>query len=336
MNVLAVRQDNNGDVLLAGPAIRALAARANVILVCGPSGAAAAATLPGVARWLVYEAAWIQAEPSPVDFARTQAFVAEIAAALIDEAVIFTSFHQSALPMALLLRLAGVRRVSAISTDYAGSLLDVRHRVDDNVHEVERALSLAAAAGFRLPAHDDARLAMAVGAENPVARLRPYVVVHPGATVSARAWAPANNRALVAELRARGSNVVVTGGQVERELCARVAGRDGYDLSGRTDFATLARVIADADAIVVGNTGAAHVAAAVATPVVSLFAPTIPAARFRPWRVPHELLGDQDIACAGCRARRCPIAGQPCLDVDTAEVIDALDRLVERTFSCAS
>jgi ADP-heptose:LPS heptosyltransferase len=335
--VLAVRQDNNGDVLLAGPAIRALAARATVTLVCGPSGAAAAATLPGVARFLVYEAGWIEANPQPVDLDRTQAFVGEIGAARIDEAVIFTSFHQSALPMALLLRMAGVRRVSAISTDYGGSLLDLRHRVDDDLHEVERALSLAAAAGFCLPAHDDARLAMAVAAHNPVARLRPYVVVHPGATVPARAWSPAKNRALVAALRARGSDVVVTGGASERELCAAVAGDDAYDLGGRTDFATLARVIADAEAIVVGNTGAAHVAAAVGTPVVSLFAPTIPAARFGPWHVPHALLGNQLIACAGCRARRCPLPDQPCLtDIGTPDVIDALDRLVGRTLSCAS
>jgi ADP-heptose:LPS heptosyltransferase len=177
---------------------------------------------------------------------------------------------------------------------------------------------------------------MSVGAHNPIARLRPYVVVHPGATVRARAWSPAKNRALVAAHIARGGNVVVTGGRDERELCAAVAGDDAHDLSGRTDFRTLARVIADADAIVVGNTGAAHVAAAVGTPVVSLFAPTIPAARFRPWRVPHVLLGNQDIACAGCRARRCPLPEQPCLgNVGTAEVMDALDALCGHTLSCA-
>lgn len=337
MNVLAVRQDNNGDVLLAGPAIRALAVQANVTLVCGPSGAAAAAALPGVARRIVFEAAWIEAEPRPVDAARTQTFVAEIAAARIDEALIFTSFHQSALPMALLLRLAGVPGISAISTDYGGALLDLRHRVDDDLHEVERALSLAAAAGFGLPDNDDARLAMTVAAHNPAARLRPYVVVHPGATVPARAWSPEKNRALVAALRARGTNVVITGGNGERTLCAGVAAGGAVDLSGRTDFRTLARVIADAEAIVVGNTGAAHVAAAVGTPVVSLFAPTIPSARFRPWRVDHVLLGDQEIGCAGCRARRCPLPRQLCLDTTTpADAIAALDRIAARALRCAS
>jgi ADP-heptose:LPS heptosyltransferase len=358
MNVLAVRQDNNGDVLLMGPALRALAARASRLsLVCGPSGFAAARALPGVDDVLMFEAGWIEANPHAVDGALVQAFVERVARLRIDDAVIFTSFHQSPLPAALLLRMAGVPRISAISEDYPGALLDVRHRgVPDDVHEVERALSLARAAGYELPPHDEGRLAMRVAQRNPVAHLAPYVVVHPGATVPARAWDPRANRDLVAALTARGETVVVTGGASERELCAYVAGADATpaggdmrnrasrdatnpalgtatnlalgtatNLAGETDFVTLARVIADADALIVGNTGAAHVAAAVGTPVVSLFPPTIPAARFRPWMVPHVLLGDQDITCRGCRARECPLEDQPCLGVVTiADVLAAL------------
>jgi ADP-heptose:LPS heptosyltransferase len=65
----------------------------------------------------------------------------------------------------------------------------------------------------------------------------------------------------------------------------------------------------------------------VGTPVVSLFAPTVPAARWRPWRVPHELLF-VDVPCAGCRARECPVPGHPCLGgVGVADVLAAVDRL---------
>ena len=330
MNLLAVRQDNNGDVLLMGPALRALAARASrLALVCGPSGAAAARALPGIDAVIVFEAAWIEADPHAVERAQIDAFVDRVAALQIDDAVIFTSFHQSPLPAALLLRLAGVPRICAISDDYPGALLEVRHRgVPDDVHEVERALSLARAAGYELPPHDEGRLAMRVAERNPAAQRAPYVVVHPGATVAARAWSPGANRALVAALAARGENVVVTGGAAERALCAYVAGNDATNLAGATDFVTLARVIADADAIVVGNTGAAHVAAAVGTPVVSLFPPTIPAARFRPWMVPHVLLGDQQVACRGCRARVCPFEDQPCLGaVRVDDVLAALAAL---------
>jgi heptosyltransferase III len=99
-------------------------------------------------------------------------------------------------------------------------------------------------------------------------------------------------------------------------------------VAGRTDLGELAEVLAGASAVVVGNTGPAHLAAAVGTPVVSIFPPTVPAERWRPWGVPHLLLGDQHVACAGCRARVCPIAGQPCLSgVRPAEVVAAVEHL---------
>ncbi len=150
--------------------------------------------------------------------------------------------------------------------------------------------------------------------------------MHPGASVPARAWAPERHAALVEALVACGRQVVVTGAPSERALTARVAG-PALDLGGETDFAGLAGVLAGADAVVVGNTGPAHLAAAVGTPVVSLFAPTVPAVRWRPWRVRHELLY-VDVPCAGCRARRCPVAGHPCLGgVGVDDVLAAVERL---------
>ena len=68
----------------------------------------------------------------------------------------------------------------------------------------------------------------------------------------------------------------------------------------------------------VGNTGPAHLAAAVGTPVVSLFAPVVPAARWAPYGVPSVLLGDQDAPCRGTRATDCPVPGHPCLASVTA------------------
>jgi len=328
-HVLAVRLDNDGDVLLAGPAIRALAAGCDrVTLLCGPRGRQAAALLPGVDEVVVWRAPWIDPEPEPVDRAEIEALVEHIAALRIDRALVFGSFHQSPLPTALLLRLAGVPWIGATSVDYPGALLDLRHRIRDDVHEVERSLDLVRHAGFALPPGDDGRLAVR---RSPAgAPYEAHVVVHPGASVPARAWAPDRNAALVDALVASGRRVVVTGGPSERALTAHVAGgdRDGVvDLGGETDLAALAEVIAAARAIVVGNTGPAHLAAAVGTPVVSLFAPTVPAVRWRPWCVPHELLY-VDVPCAGCRARVCPVEGHPCLNgVDVDDVVAAVDRL---------
>ena len=46
--VLVARLDSVGDVLLTGPAIRAIAATAEVALLCGPTGVPAGRLLPGV------------------------------------------------------------------------------------------------------------------------------------------------------------------------------------------------------------------------------------------------------------------------------------------------
>ncbi|HET9691284.1 MAG TPA: glycosyltransferase family 9 protein [Acidimicrobiales bacterium] len=332
--MLVARCDNVGDVLLAGPAVRAVAAAAGpVTFLSSPQGAPAAELLPGVGEVVAERLAWIDAAPPPVDRGSLEAMVDRLGALGVEEAVILTSWHQSPLPLAMLLRAAGVERITANSTDYPGSLLDVRVQVDDDLHEVERGVQIAAAAGFAAPAGDDLSLAVR-GPLPPVAGLpaAPYVVLHPGASVPARAWAPARMAEAAAELARRGARVVVTGGRGEAELCAAVAaaaGPAGTDLSGRTDLAGLATVIASARAVVVGNTGPAHLAAAVGTPVVSLYAPTVPAQRWLPWRVPVRVLGDLGIPCAGCRARTCPVPGHPCIDsVPAAAVADAVDDLV--------
>jgi ADP-heptose:LPS heptosyltransferase len=325
-HVLVARLDNEGDVLLAGPAIRAVAAGAGrVTLLCGPRGRQAAALLPGIDDVMVRRAEWIDPHPEPVDRAAIDAFVDDLAGRRFDEAIVLGSFHQSPLPLALLLRMAGVPRIAATSVDYPGSLLDVRHRISDDVHEVERSLSLVATLGYELPAGDDRALRVRRPRAAPLGG--GYIVVHPGASVPARAWAPERNAALVRALAAEGRRVVVTGGPGECGLTALVAGEDGEDLGGATDFAGLADVLANAACVVVGNTGPAHLAAAVGTPVVSLYAPTVPPVRWRPWRVAHELLY-VDVPCAGCRARECPVPGHPCLGgVEVEDVVAAVGRL---------
>ncbi|NYI04107.1 glycosyltransferase family 9 protein [Allostreptomyces psammosilenae] len=330
-HVLAVRLDALGDVLLAGPALRALAAGADRLTVlAGPDGAAAARLLPGVDAVLTWHCPWIAAEPPGVDPADVAALVDRIRALAVDEAVVFTSFHQSPLPTALLLRLAGVPRISAISADYPGALLDVRHRVDDDLPEPERARSLAEAAGFPVPDGDDGRLRVA-GPLPDTTHLTGgdgHVVVHPGASAPARRWPAERCAEAVRALTAAGHRVVVTGAPGETALTARVAGRYGTDLGGRTPLPELASVLASAAAVVAPNTGPAHLAAAVGTPVVSLYAPVVPAVRWAPYGVPVVLLGDQRAPCADTRARVCPVPGHPCLATVTAEdVVRAVARL---------
>ena len=351
--VLVVRLDSDGDVLLCGPAVRAVAAGADeVVALVGPRGRQAAGLLPGVDAVVEWHCGWVDADAPAVTPEAMRDTVAAIAALDADEAVVLTSFHQSPLPTALTLRMAGVGRIAAASVDFPGSLLDVRLRpgtlaedptadLDDALPEPERALAIARRAGFALPDADDGRLAVALPPDAG-ARARAlldrsgvdgrFVVLHPGATVPARAWPAWRAAEGVEALVAEGHQVVVTGSPAETALTAAVAGSRGVDLGGRSDFATLAAVLARADAVVVGNTGPAHLASAVGTPVVSLFSPVVPLSRWGPYGVERVVLGDQSASCRGTRARECPVPGHPCLtSVEPSDVVAALRRLVRTT-----
>lgn len=359
--VLVARLDSMGDVLVCGPAVRAIAGlpavddrtvdhggkeaspQNEVWLLVSQCGEAAARLLPGVARVIVWDCPWITV-PSPDVSSESIAALSQLVAdAHPDAAVILTSFHQSPLPLALILRLAGVAHITGASVDFAGALLDGRLRpgedLDDDQPEPVRALQIASAAGFPLSAADDGRLTVRIpqaAREHAAAALahlqdQPYVVLHPGAAVPSREWPAAHYSRAAELLAAQGLAVVVTGSAAEREVTAAVAGRVGLDLGGRCDLASLAAVLEGARAVVVGNTGPAHLAAAVGTPVVSLFSPVVPAERWAPYGVPVRLLGDQFAACRSTRARVCPVAGHPCLtDVTPEAAVAACLELTEQ------
>ena len=77
-------------------------------------------------------------------------------------------------------------------------------------------------------------------------------------------------------------------------------------------------------------TAPVHIAAAVGTPVVDLYALTNP--QHVPWRVPHRVLY-RDVPCRYCYKSVCPAGHHDCLaQVRPAEIADAIRALVDATF----
>jgi ADP-heptose:LPS heptosyltransferase len=158
-----------------------------------------------------------------------------------------------------------------------------------------------------------------------------YVVFRPGASVEARRPTAEHARALVDALLAAGHRVVVTRALDECTLTAYVSAGGADDLGGWLDLHCLAAVLDRAECVVAPHSGPAHLADAVGTPVVSLFASVVPARRWRPYGVPTVLLGDQQAACHDTDARECPVPGHPCLSsITPGAVVSAANRLTDR------
>jgi lipopolysaccharide heptosyltransferase II len=335
--LLCVRLDALGDVLMTTPALHALRAghpRRHITLLTSPAGAALAPLLPDVDDVIVYEAPWMKATARRADPAPERAMVGRLRAGRFDGAVVFTVYSQSPLPAALLAYLAGIPRRLAhchenpyqLLTDWVPDPEPARLQR----HEVERQLALVAAIGCtttdrrlqaRVPARAVGRIAGLLARFDD----RPWAVLHPGASAPSRRW-PAEAWAEVARRLARehGWSLAVTGGADETALVDAIAaaGGDGaLPLAGRLDVAELAALLAAAPLLLSNNTGPVHLACALGTAVVDLYALTNP--QHTPWGVPHRVLSN-DVPCRWCYRSVCPEGHHACLRAIAPDaVIDA-------------
>ena len=346
--ILAVRLDNLGDLLVTSPAIHAVKAvlpDIELTLLTSSLGAQAGRLNPDIDAVITCQAPWMDPwQRLPQDSEREQRMIATLRERRFDGAIIFTSFRQSPLPAAYLCYPADIPLRLAASIDGPGSLLTTRHKHPDRMmHEVERGLDLVDAIGvpaaeldlvLRIPRADRGRINELLEEEG-VDRARPLVVIHPGCSMSARTYP----WELYAEVGDRlfdrlGATIVLTGTADERSLVdhmyARMQPRTRrmtHCLAGALPFATFGALIEAADLLITNNTGPMHVAAALKTPVVTLFALTNPPEQWGPWRVPYRQLY-HEVSCRLCYSRVCPY-GHECLSLIAPEmVVDAAEELL--------
>ncbi|HZS94577.1 MAG TPA: glycosyltransferase family 9 protein [Chloroflexota bacterium] len=167
----------------------------------------------------------------------------------------------------------------------------------------------------------------------------PIIVVHPGCSMPARTY-PWEMFAEAADLLIERleATVVLTGSEGEAELTARVAERmrrEPVDLAGKLSFPELCALIEVADLTVTNNTGPMHLAAAVKTPVIALFALTNPPEQWGPWQVPHRLLY-HDVPCRICYSRVCPYTHDCLRLVELADIVAAARDLTAVPLGAAS
>jgi lipopolysaccharide heptosyltransferase II len=349
-NILCVRLDNMGDVLMCTPAMRAVRESApgrRITLLTSSSGAAVAPFIPEIDDVLVYAPPWMKGS-QPQDAACDMAMAQALRAGGFDAAIIFTTYSQSALPAALLCHLAGIPLRLAHCRENPYQLLtdwipdpEPEHGVR---HEVRRQLELVAAIACRT---GDEHLSFAVREQDRdwmqrrllaqgIAAGRPWVLMHPGATAQSRRYPAAHWSRLIAQLVADDIDIVLSGDSSETALIAGIvqeanahAGSSTarvHAMAGQLDLGQLGAAISLASVLVSNNTGPAHMAAAIGTPLVDLYALTNP--QHTPWQVASRVLF-HDVPCRFCYKSICPHGHNDCLrKVEPSQVAAAVHSLL--------
>jgi lipopolysaccharide heptosyltransferase II len=338
-NILCIRLDNLGDVLMTTPAMRALkesVPNRRITLLGARAGVHAASFIPEVDDVIEYQAPWMkstEARSASVD----DEMIRTLRTRRFDGAVIFTVYSQSPLPAALLCHLSGIPLRLAHCHENPYHLLtdwipDPEPQTQMR-HEVRRQLDLVAAIGcetvdeclsFRPNANDVIWARRRLAAADIEGSNQRWILLHPGASAPSRRYPP--------EMWARAADemaiqlnfpIVFSGNSEEMSLVESIRSSMramSYSFAGELNLGQLGALISLAPLLLCGNTGPAHIAAAVGTPVVDLYALTNP--QHTPWRVSSRVLF-HDVPCRFCYKSICPEGHHNCLRLVSPDAVAA-------------
>lgn len=356
-HILCIRLDTIGDVLMTTPAMRALKlARPHrrLTLLTSSAGAKVAPFIPEVDDFMIYDAPWMKATPPRSDSHYDEALVARLRQAGFDGAVIFTTFSQNPLPAALLCYLAHIPLRLAHCHENPYQLLtdwvndpEPAQRIR---HEVRRHLDLVATIGATIGGHSvDERLSLAIPAgaaarvqsllaERGVDEARPFLVIHPGVTAPSRQYPPEQYADAARQLVDQADWQIVFTGSGQEEQLVRLIQRSmkapSTSLVNCLHLGELGALLQRSALLIANNTGPVHIAAAVGTPVVDLYALTNP--QHTPWAVPHRVLF-HDVPCKYCFKSICPEGHHHCLRLVPSEaIVTAVYELLPELMSATS
>jgi heptosyltransferase I len=149
------------------------------------------------------------------------------------------------------------------------------HLVDSFLSFVETLTDRPATAVWGLPV---AQSDMAWAHEQLHILPKPWIAIHPHASKTERNWLPERYAEVIRQSVARWNcGVVLTGGNATKELdlcnhLAQLAPDHTLNLCGKSTPGQLAALLGQADILIAPDTGAVHIARAMDTPVIGLYA----------------------------------------------------------------
>jgi len=200
--------------------------------------------------------------------------------------------------------------------------VDERHVIYTNLGILET-LGISAA----VPEFPIDRVESAIAADVAARAGGRYAILNPGAAWPNKRWMPARFGAVAAALLKRHAlPSVVAWGPGEEAIAQEVVSQSGGAamLSPRTTIADLVALARGAAVYLSGDTGPAHIASAVGTPLVGIYGPTRPS-RNGPWSK-VDLTVSRSEVCQCHHLRQCRLQTM-CLDeIQIDEVMTAVER----------
>lgn len=152
--------------------------------------------------------------------------------------------------------------------------------------ETHQAQEYAGLLGVSIPQNECAEIKFS---QEALTEMRSAIPEHPGKLIaimpgaafgSAKRWPPENFIKTAAGLRKHNYRIILLGSASEQATCLEIAktlGPDTINLAGQTDIEHLAAALSLCDLVIANDSGGAHLAAAVKTPVIVIFGATDPA-----------------------------------------------------------
>ncbi len=158
--------------------------------------------------------------------------------------------------------------------------------------------------------------------------VRPLLGLVLGTSWPSKEWIPTYWIDLVHQLSGT-YRLVYLGGPNERRIAEQLpTGEHILDLVGKTTLRQLAAIIDQVDCLVSGDTGALHMAIALQRPSISFFGPTDPN-QWGAFTEGHVILQAVEVPCLGCRHRKCPKPGHPCMQLITPrQVVSEIEKVI--------
>ena len=303
-NILIIRPDNMGDLLMSVPAIRAVKNTfdCRVTVLCSSQGLAVVNLIEEIDDAICFDLPWLKfTSPGLFDVNDLSELIVKLKKRNFDGCILFNVYSQNPGASILLAYLADIKLRAAYCRENLYGLLTHWFPDDEPLstirHQVERDLNLVRFLGAQV-VDDEMRILTGEKSEELkllktyMLKSEEYIILHTGVSEEKRQYPKEYWRSIAEKISENYQiPIILTGSRKDRIFTkglSKEIGTGTINLAGKTDLKALAMIIKHAKCMISINTGPMHLAVALKTPLIALYAQSNP--QHKPFKTRHGVL----------------------------------------------